>query len=72
MPWTVIAGCNFAAAVTLLVILVVLVRENKKRDREQRDETYDDAYIKKELPEGNTIELKVDKVTVLQLDVTRP
>ena len=71
LPWTVIAGCNFVAAVTLLVLRVVLVRENKRRDREQRDETYDDAYIKKETPEGTTIELKVDKVNILQLDVMR-
>jgi ACS family allantoate permease-like MFS transporter len=71
VPWTVIAACNFAAAVTLLVLRVALARENKRRDGEQRDETYDDAYIKKESPEGTTIELKVDKVTFLQSYVMR-
>ena len=71
LPWSVIAACNFAAAMTLLVLRAVLARENKMRDGEKRDETYDDACIKRELPEGTTIELKVDKVTILQLGVMR-
>lgn len=45
-----------------MILRFFLVRENKKRDEEKRDYTYDDVYIKKELPDGTTIEAKVDKV----------
>lgn len=62
MPWSIIAACNVAAAIIILILRFFLVRENNKRDEEERDYTYDDVYIKKELPDGTTIEAKVDKV----------
>lgn len=42
----------------------MLVRENNKRNKEERDYSYDDVYIKKELPDGTTVEAKVDKVNL--------
>ncbi|KAM6489748.1 Major facilitator superfamily domain containing protein [Amanita muscaria] len=61
VPMAVIAASNFAAALVLVLLRIVLARENKRRDREQRDETYDDAYVKKELPDGTIVVVKVDK-----------
>ncbi|KAF8350493.1 major facilitator superfamily domain-containing protein [Amanita rubescens] len=61
VPWSIIAGCNIAAAITILILRIVLARENIKRDTEERDYIYDDVYIKKKLPDGTTIEAKVDK-----------
>jgi len=45
-----------------LILRILLVRENNKRNKEERDYSYDDVYIKKELPDGTTVEAKVDKV----------
>ncbi|KAF8633855.1 hypothetical protein AX15_001226 [Amanita polypyramis BW_CC] len=61
VPWSIIAACNLAAAVTILVLRFVVAHENNKRDREVRDDKYDDVYIKKELPDGTITEVKVDK-----------
>ena len=65
----IIAASNFAAALVLVLLHIFLVRENKHRDKEQRDETYDDAYIKKELPDGTVVVVKVDKVILLNLTI---
>ena len=40
----------------------MLSRENEKRDKETRDETYDDVYIQKEKEDGTKVEQRVDKV----------
>jgi hypothetical protein len=40
----------------------MLARENKKRNKETRDETYDDVYIQKEKEDGTKVEQRVDKV----------
>ena len=65
VPWSIIAACNFASAVTILVLRFTLARENNKRDREQRDDTYDDVYIRKELSDGTITEVKVDKASIV-------
>lgn len=49
----------------MLLIRVLLLRENKKRDAEPRDDTYDDVYIEVVLPDGTRTEKRVDKVRSL-------
>jgi len=61
IPWAVIAACNFGAGVMLLIIRFMLASENKKRDAEGYDDTYDNVYIAEEQADGNTVEKKVDK-----------
>lgn len=48
--------------ILMLLIRVLLLRENKKRDAEPRDDTYDDVYIEVVLPDGTRTEKRVDKV----------
>ncbi len=40
----------------------MLQAENKRRDAEQRDDSYDDVYIKEELADGTKTEKHVDRV----------
>jgi hypothetical protein len=44
------------------MIRYILSTENKRRDREPRDDTYDNVYVTKVLPDGRKVEVKVDKV----------
>jgi hypothetical protein len=46
----------------LLIIRYVLATENKRRDREQLDDSYDDIYIERIGKDGQVEEVKVDKV----------
>jgi hypothetical protein len=46
----------------LLIIRYVLARENRLRDMEPPDETYNDVYVTKETADGRKIEVKVAKV----------
>jgi len=46
----------------LLTIRYVLSSENKRRDNEPVDDTYDDVYIERIGKEGQTERIKVDKV----------
>lgn len=46
----------------MLVLRTMLALENKRRDAEQRDETYDDVYIKTKLDDGTMVEKHVDRV----------
>ncbi|EIW84898.1 MFS general substrate transporter [Coniophora puteana RWD-64-598 SS2] len=61
IPWAVITACNFAAGVMLILIRFWLASENKKRDAEGYDDTYDSVYIAEEQADGSTLEKKVDK-----------
>ena len=38
--------------------------ENKRRDGEQRDETYDDVYLTQETEDGVQSEKHIDKVRI--------
>lgn len=40
----------------------MLSSENKRRNAAQRDDSYDDIYIKEELPDGTQAEKRVDRV----------
>ena len=46
----------------LLIIRYVLATENKRRDQEQLDNSYDDIYIERIGKDGQVEEIKVDKV----------
>lgn len=58
IPWAVIASCNFAAGVALVVLRFMLATENKKRDRETPGDKHDAVYI---LDESGAERRKVDK-----------
>ena len=45
----------------LLSIRILLARENRRRDAEPRDMTYDDVYVEVTLPDGTRVERKVEK-----------
>ena len=45
-------------------IRVLLARENKRRDEEPRDDTFDNAHIVKIDEDGNRTEVKLSKVRV--------
>jgi hypothetical protein len=71
----VISACIAAGAFLILVLRTMLARENARREKEERDETYDDVYIQREKDDGTKVEQRVDKVSsghhVLKLeDVT--
>ena len=40
----------------------MLQSENKRRDAEKRDDSYDDVYLTQELADGTKTEKRVDKV----------
>ena len=48
----------------MFLIRVMLVRENKRRDAEPRDESFDNVHIVKIDENGNRTEVKVSKVCV--------
>ena len=48
----------------LLIIRYVLSKENKRRDREQLDDSYDDVYIERIGKDGQVERVKVDKVNL--------
>ena len=47
------------------MIRALLARENKRRDAEPVDETYDDVYIEVITPDGKRVEQKVPKVSTM-------
>ena len=60
IPWGVITATNFSSGVALLVLRYLYSRENKKRDLEPHDDTYDTVYIRTESGENS----KVDKASI--------
>ena len=46
----------------LMYIRYLLRGENRKRDAEPVDETYEDVFIERKLDDGTTERVKVDKV----------
>lgn len=47
----------------MLIIRGMLARENKKRDNEPHDDTYDDVWLKQTDADGKVVERRVDKVS---------
>jgi hypothetical protein len=64
VPWIIIAVCFVSCMVLLFSIRVLLERENKRRDAEPRDDSYDDVYVARFDEKGNRVEVKVSKVRV--------
>jgi hypothetical protein len=61
IPWIIIGVCYACCMTLLLTIRFVLSSENKRRDREQLDESYDDVYIERIGKDGEVERVKVDK-----------
>ena len=64
VPWAIIAAAIGACAILILGLRYMLHSENKRRDGEQRDETYDDVYITQETEDGIQSEKRIDKVRI--------
>ena len=59
--------CYVCCVALLLIIRYVLSTENKRRDQEKLDDSYDDVYIEKMGKDGQVERLKVDKVNHIML-----
>ena len=55
--------CEGAFALIFLAIRFYLVSENSRRDREQSDDQFDDAYVVVTDDKGMTVKEKVDRVS---------
>ncbi|KII89198.1 hypothetical protein PLICRDRAFT_599098 [Plicaturopsis crispa FD-325 SS-3] len=60
VPWAILAACSLASAVLILALRFLLAAENKRRNAEQPDEIYDDAYLT-DAAGGKAGEARVDK-----------
>jgi len=56
--------CYLSCMALLFSIRVLLARENKRRDAEPPDHTFDDFYIVTTDEDGNRTEVKVPKVRI--------
>lgn len=63
VPWIVIGICYVICPAILYVIRVMLARENKLRDSEPLDDTYDNVFIQHIDEDGSIVEKRVDKVS---------
>ncbi|KAI0651041.1 MFS general substrate transporter [Trametes meyenii] len=61
VPWIIIGVCYVICPLLMLLIRVLLVRENRKRDAEPVSDKYEDVYIEVVLPDGTRTERRVDK-----------
>ncbi|ESK83753.1 membrane transporter [Moniliophthora roreri MCA 2997] len=61
VPWIIIGVCYVACALILLLIRLLLSRENKRRDAEPADDTYDDVWVERVNKDGKVEKVKVDK-----------
>jgi ACS family allantoate permease-like MFS transporter len=64
VPWLIIGICSVVGIVLLFSIRLLLAHENKRRDAEPPDDSYDDVYITKIDDEGKSVHVKVSKVRV--------
>ncbi|KAF8197567.1 major facilitator superfamily domain-containing protein [Pholiota molesta] len=69
VPWTIIAACIGACIVLILLLRFMLRSENKRRDTERRDDSYDEVYIKEELADGTINKRHVDKAFLDLTDI---
>ncbi|KAF7437247.1 hypothetical protein PC9H_004084 [Pleurotus ostreatus] len=61
VPWIIIGICYACCMALMLIIRHLLVAENKRRDEEPRDDTYDEVYVESVTKEGESVKIKVDK-----------
>jgi ACS family allantoate permease-like MFS transporter len=64
VPWIIIGICFLLCMVLMFSIRVLLARENKRRDVEPPDDSYDEVYVVRIDEEGNLVEVKVSKVGI--------
>ena len=64
VPWIIIGVCYVSCMILLFSIRVLLASENKRRDAEPLDETFNDVYIVTTDEGGNRTEIKVPKVRI--------
>ncbi|KAL0066481.1 hypothetical protein AAF712_006524 [Marasmius tenuissimus] len=64
VPWDLLSASVGASAVLMWVLRWMLARENKKRDMETRDDTYDNVFITHVNADGTTEQKQVDKVSL--------
>jgi hypothetical protein len=64
VPWLIIGICAATSGALLFLIRVLLARENKRRDAEPPDYSYDNVYVTTIDDEGKRVEVKVSKVRV--------
>jgi MFS transporter, ACS family, allantoate permease len=64
VPWLIVGICSVAGMVLLYSIRLLLAHENKRRDAEPPEYSYDDVYIMKIDDEGKSVKVKVSKVRV--------
>ncbi|KAF8259251.1 MFS general substrate transporter [Lactarius quietus] len=61
IPWMIFGICDVACMSLLFAVRVLLSRENKRRDAEPLDDTYDNVFLTKMDQDGNRAEVKVAK-----------
>ncbi|KAN0107667.1 major facilitator superfamily [Russula decolorans] len=61
VPWIIIGVCFVSCMILLFSIRVLLERENKRRDTEPRDDSYDDVYVTRIDEKGNRVEVRVSR-----------
>ncbi|KAF8480329.1 MFS general substrate transporter [Russula ochroleuca] len=61
VPWIVTGVCYLTCTVLLFSIRVLLARENKKRDAEPPDGSFNDVHVVRIDEDGNRTEVKVSK-----------
>jgi len=61
VPWIIIGVCDVACVSLLFAIRVLLSRENKRRDAEPLDDTYENVFLTKIDQDGKRVEMKVSK-----------
>jgi MFS transporter, ACS family, DAL5 transporter family protein len=72
VPWIIIGICNASCMILLFCIRMLLARENKRRDVEPPDETFDDVYVVITDEDGSRSEVKVPKVRICTLRQVSP
>ncbi|KAI0261757.1 MFS general substrate transporter [Gloeopeniophorella convolvens] len=61
VPWIIVAVCFVTCIGLLFIIRLLLAHDNKRRDSEAPDDTYDDVYIVNIMDDGRRVEAKVPK-----------
>jgi MFS transporter, ACS family, allantoate permease len=61
VPWAIILVCYTICPLLMLLQRYILAKENKRRDQEPHDNSYDDVWVKVTDNDGNVVEKKVDK-----------
>ncbi|KAF5378995.1 hypothetical protein D9757_009096 [Collybiopsis confluens] len=61
VPWIVIGVCYVVCSALMLIIRALFVAENRRRDSEEPDTTYDDVYVDLKGEDGVMEKVKVEK-----------